>query len=232
MDWPVAPGIKPNCGVSQNLVHIGPGTNDSVTPTQDKFGPAQAPGIEEQPNYFSAGCMIPFDFRDKPGFTHKGTAVFLGARRFNATNDRFSFTRVSAAAEQYIPFFNKKRVIALRAATELSYHDSNQVVPFYMQTMLGGEDDLRGFRPRRFYDENSFYMNGEYRWEICTGLDMAVFADAGRVFHRPWQISLDNLHTSAGFGIRLNDMHTTVIRLDTGFSREGFQVWFVFNKVF
>ena len=101
-----------------------------------------------------------------------------------------------------------------------------------MQPTLGGYDDLRGFRPRRFYDENSFVLNAEYRWEICTGLDMAVFGDAGKVFHRPGDFNLSHLQPSAGFGLRLNNQQSTVMRLDTGFSREGFQVWFVFNKLF
>jgi len=61
---------------------------------------------------------------------------------------------------------------------------------------------------------------------------MAVFADTGKVFHRPGQINLSDLQTSAGFGFRFNNGQSSVMRLDTAFSREGFQVWFVFNRVF
>src|SRR5262249_50947449 len=131
-----------------------------------------------------------------------------------------------------IPFWNKKRVIALHAATVLSLRGDRRVVPFYMMPTLGGYDDLRGFRPRRFYDENSFVMNAEYRWEICTGLDMAIFVDSGRVFHRPGDFTFHDLQSDAGFGFRINNQQSTVMRIDAGFSGEGFQVWFVFNKLF
>ena len=231
--WPVLRQIQPSCGVQQDLIHIGPGTNGAVTPTNEKFGPAQAPGINMTTNYLNAGCAVPLDFRDNPGYPHKGTAVFLGYRRSYAEDDsQFSFHRMSVEAEHYIPFFNEKRVIALHAETELSFHGPNQVVPFYMQPTLGANDDLRGFRPWRFYDENSLLLNAEYRWEICTGFDMAIFEDAGKVFHRPGQINFSNLSKSTGFGLRFNDLRNMIMRIDTGFSREGFQVWVTFDKVF
>ena len=97
--------------------------------------------------------------------------------------------------------------------------------------MLGGST-LRGFRPYRFDDENSFVFNAEYRWEVCTGLDMAVFSDSGEVFHRPSQLNLSKLEESVGFGFRFNNQRSLIMRVDTGFSREGFQVWFALNKAF
>ena len=123
-------------------------------------------------------------------------------------------------------------MIALHANTEFSLHGSNQVVPFYMQPTLGGPMDLRGYRAWRFYDENSFVLNAEYRWEIFTGFDMAIFEDAGKVFPRPGDINFSNLRRSTGFGLRFNDLRSMILRIDTGFSREGFQVWVTFDKVF
>jgi outer membrane protein assembly factor BamA len=219
--------------VQQDFIHVGPGTNDAVTPTNVKFGPAEAPGIAAVTSYFIAGCALSVDYRDKPEFPHKGTAAFVGFHGYDAeTFSRYSFTRLSASAKQYIPFFNEKRVIALLGATELSFRPDDRLVPFYMQPTLGNYDNLRGFRPLRFYDENSAFLNAEYRWEICTGIDMAVFGDTGEVFHRPDQFSFSNLQTSAGFGFRFNDLQSTFMRIDVGFSREGFQVWFLINKLF
>ena len=57
-------------------------------------------------------------------------------------------------------------MIALRAHSELTYKNPRQVVPFYMQPILHGSDDLRGFRPFRFYDDNSLLFQAEYRYEI------------------------------------------------------------------
>jgi outer membrane protein assembly factor BamA len=144
----------------------------------------------------------------------------------------FSFTRASGEIEHYIPFFNEKRVIALHAAADLSFHNRDQVVPFYMQPTLGGPTTLRGFRFLRFYDENAVVANAEYRWEIFTGFDMAIFADAGEVFNRPSQFSLSYVKSDMGLGLRFNNQRNLVMRIDTGVSKEGFQVWFSFNKVF
>jgi hypothetical protein len=233
VEWPVVSHFSPNCGVEQDFLNIGPGTNSLVTTTNLKFSEDQVPGVDVQTNYLSAGCTLPLDFRDNPEYPHRGTALFLhGHRAYAQNHSQFSFNRVSAAAEQYIPFFNQKRVIVLRGDTQFSIHNANQIVPFYMQPTLGGYDDLRGFRPRRFYDENSIVLNAEYRWEICTGFDMAIFEDMGKVFHRPGDIDLKRLQKSTGFGLRFNDQRNMAFRIDTGFSREGFQVWLTFDRVF
>lgn len=233
VEWPVLSHFSPTCGVQQDFLHVGPGTNPRVIATPLKFSADQAPGLDAQSNYLNAGCTLPLDFRDNPAYPHKGTAIFLGGHRAYAEDhSRFSFNRVSAEAEEYIPFFNRKRVVVLRANTQFSLHNANQIVPFYMQPTLGGYNDLRGFRPWRFYDENSIVLNAEYRWEICTGFDMAIFEDMGKVFHRPGDIDLTHLQKSTGFGLRFNDQRSMLFRIDTGFSREGFQVWLTFDKVF
>jgi hemolysin activation/secretion protein len=101
-----------------------------------------------------------------------------------------------------------------------------------MQPSLGGGDDLRGYRPYRFRGDNLMVMNAEYRWEIFSGLDMALFADAGKVFDRKSQFSLKDLESNVGFGFRFNERNRTFLRLDVGFSHEGFQVWVKFNNIF
>jgi outer membrane protein assembly factor BamA len=223
------------CRITELLLNVGPGTNSSLAATQSVFGPAQAPGINVQSNYLIVGCSGQFDLLDFPEDPHKGTYAAAAFDRYYAqTHGEFSFYRLSLLGEQYLPFFNRKRVIALRAKTDLNYHSANQVVPFYLQPTLGSDTDLRGFRRYRFYDENSISLNAEYRWEISTGFDMAMFVDGGNVFHRPGQLSLSHLESSAGFGLRIKNQNErrVVARLDTGFSREGFQVWLRVPRLF
>ena len=105
-------------------------------------------------------------------------------------------------------------------------------MPFYLQPTLGGSEDLRGFRPFRFYDNNAVILNGEYRWEVFSGLDMALFVDAGQVFPDWRKINYRHLQTDAGFGFRFNVRNDVFLRIDTAFSHEGFQIWFKFNNVF
>jgi outer membrane protein assembly factor BamA len=145
---------------------------------------------------------------------------------------RYSFQRVQLAAEHYIPFWNQKRVIALRAKTDLSYVSTINQVPFYLQPTLGGPDDLRGFQRWRYYDNNASVANLEYRWEVSSMLDMAVFADAGNVFARPGLIGFRGIKKDIGLGFRLKTRDAVFMRLDAGVSKEGVQVWFVFSNIF
>jgi outer membrane protein assembly factor BamA len=233
LNWPVARHVSPNCKAEQLFLNVGPGTSDAVTSTNLKFTAAQAPGLDVQSNFLIAGCGVRFDFRDLPDNPHKGTAVVLQGNRYLAEESgRYSFNRAFGSVEEYIPFFDRKRVIALHAAADMTFHNRDQVVPFYLQPTLGSFNDLRGFRPLRFYDENSFVMNAEYRWEIFTGLDFAIFGDAGEVFHRPAMFNIANLQKSGGFGIRFNNQRNLIMRVDTGFSREGVQVWAAFERLF
>jgi hypothetical protein len=225
--------VVPGCRFGQLFLNVGPGTNDDFASTDSVFTPDEAPGVDVQSDYGIAGCSVQADFRDLPGDPHDGSYVSAVYERYDAQDlERFSFHRVSATAEHYIPFLNRKRVIALLARTEFSFHSDEQTVPFYMQSTLGSDLDLRGFRRYRFYDENSIALTGEYRWEVGTGFDMALFADGGKVFHRPGDIALTDLESSVGFGLRFKGRSHVVARLDTGFSHEGFQIWFKFGRAY
>jgi hypothetical protein len=67
---------------------------------------------------------------------------------------------------------------------------------------------------------------------VFSGLDGALFVDGGKVFARRGQLNFGGLEGTAGFGLRFNAQNATFMRIDVGFSREGFQVWFKFNDLF
>jgi hemolysin activation/secretion protein len=113
-----------------------------------------------------------------------------------------------------------------------TFTGSGQTVPFYMQPMLGGSDDLRGYRPFRFRGDNLLLFNAEYRWEVFSGLDMALFGDAGKVYMDKSHFSLKNLESNVGFGFRFNARNSVFLRIDVGFSHEGYQVSVKFNDLF
>lgn len=215
------------------LANVYRGHDDRFVPTDRIYTERTTPGIQFQSDYFQGGGFIQFDWRDNPGGPRRGGNYIAQFSNFNDLRwSSYSFSRVDLEVQQYIPFFNQRRVIALRGRVEAtSPHDGNRV-PFYLQPTLGGSDDLRGFRPFRFYDNNAVVLNGEYRWEVFSGLDMALFVDAGQVFGDWRQINYRHLNTDAGFGFRFNVRNDVFLRIDTAFSREGFQVWFKFNNVF
>jgi hypothetical protein len=216
-----------------SLINVGPGRSGDYASADRVYSPIETPGIDKQTNYLRAGPFLEIDSRDAPKDPHAGTHLLAKLSFFDDRKyDLFSFKQVEGAIEQYIPFLNKKRVIALRAETVLSYGDPGNIIPFYMQPSLGGASDLRGYRRYRFYDNNLFLMNFEYRWEVFTLLDMALFADAGNVFHRDGDFSLKKLESDVGFGIRFKSRQAVVFRIDTAFSQEGFGLWLNFDHIF
>ena len=144
----------------------------------------------------------------------------------------FSFFRLDLDATHYIPVFNATRVFALHGSSSLTNTGGTQRVPFYLQPTLGGSNTLRGYRPFRFYGDNSVMVNAEYRWELSPILDMVAFAEGGKVFNRWEQWNLHHLESDVGFGMRLKNRSKVVVSLETGFSHEGFQLWFRVNNMF
>ena len=232
-------GLKPfsrlHLGVSLGYlqVNVGPGTDSRYISAEKIFTPAVTPGIDQQTDFLRPGGFIQFDYRDNPGGPRSGGNYIVQYNHYyDQTLALHDFGRLDLEVQQYIPFFNKRRVIALRAKSALTFEKHDQQMPFYLQPVLGGSDDLRGFRPFRFYDDNLIVVNAEYRWEVFSGLDMALFGDAGKVFARQAQWNFRDLEGSVGVGLRFNVRNNVFLRLDVGFSHEGFQVWVKFNPIF
>ena len=162
--------LRAECGRSRHFragvtggfteINVGPGTHESrvyeqfTRPTalvNTEFGPRIEPGtvgIDRQTDFLQGGVFAQFDYRDIPGGPRSG-GNYLARFTYNKDVDLRQHThrRLELEAQQYIPFFNQRRVIALRARSELTYKNRNQTLPFYMQPTLGGSNDLRGFPP-------------------------------------------------------------------------------------
>jgi outer membrane protein assembly factor BamA len=235
----VVTGVKPishlRLGVIGGFteVNVGPGTDDRYANAEILYSPTVAPGINHQTDFLQSGVFAQYDTRDIPGGPRSG-GNYIARFTYNKDSDLnlHTFRKLDVELQHYIPLFNARRVIALRAKSELTYENTGQTVPFYMQPTLGGSNDLRGFRPFRFYDDNLVVFNAEYRYEVFAGLDMAVFADAGKVFRTASQLNLHDLEGAYGIGMRFNARNAVFMRIDAGFSHEGFQVWLKFNNVF
>ncbi|MEZ5400495.1 MAG: BamA/TamA family outer membrane protein [Bryobacteraceae bacterium] len=215
------------------LYNTGPGRDPRFPSVEQTFQPAATPGLDRQTSFFRAGPFAEIDLRDLPEDPHKGTHAFAQFRVFHDRNHAgYSFRRFEGSAEHYIPFFNRKRVIAFRAATDLTFAADGQRVPFYAQPTLGGSDDLRGFHRFRFHGNHAIVTTAEYRWEVFPALDMALYGDAGKVFDQLREFDLRHSATSFGLGFRIKNRGRVVVRLDTGYSREGLQVWVKFRNAF
>jgi outer membrane protein assembly factor BamA len=95
-------------------------------------------------------------------------------------------------------------------------------VPFYYQRTLGGPDDLRGFRQFRFRDRNQLLLQAEYRWEIFTAVDGALFYDTGKVASRVEDLNFQDLESDYGIGFRFGTANGVFLRVEGAFgSRDG-----------
>jgi outer membrane protein assembly factor BamA len=225
--------VKIGGGVGGLWVNVGPGTDSRFASTETVFTPAELPGLDRQTNHLRTGVFGQVDYRDNPSGPKSGGNYVLQYTWYDdVTLGLYGFRRMDIDAQQYIPFLNKTHRIALRAKGTFTESDGTQTTPFYLRPVLGGSDDLRGFRPFRFSDRNKVVYNAEYQWEIFAGLDGALFFDAGKVMPRRSLLQFSDLETSAGFGLRFNIQNATFMRFDVGFSHEGFQVWIKFNDAF
>ena len=151
------------------LFNVGPGTDSRYASTETVYTPAQAPGIDVQSNFSRTGGYVQYDWRDNLGGPRRGGNYFA---QFSDYRDRSfglsNFRRLDLEAQQFVSVLNQRRVFAVRAKSMVTFRDDNRPLPFYMQPSLGGAEDLSGYRPFRFHDDNLFVMNAEYRWEVVS----------------------------------------------------------------
>jgi len=213
--------------------NVGHGTDLRFPSTEEVFEPETTPGLDRQPHYEYAGGFAKFDSRDHPLNPRSGGLYEVEGGYYHDRNlGLYSFRRWRMEVQQYLPFFNERRVIAFRGKLESTDPNSTQQVPFFLMPTVGGSEDLRGYREFRFRDKNALVFNLEYRWEAFSGLDMALFGDAGNVFQKVDDIKLNKLKTSYGFGFRFNTEQSVFWRIDFGFSPEGMRSFVKFNHVF
>ena len=232
-------GVTPSKNVKAGVLagwletNVGSGTHRLAPSIETVFGTDATPGLAAQPDYLQLGAFFEADYRDQPGNPRAGgryTASWTSFqdRKLNA----YEFSQYDVEAQQYFPFLNQRRVIAVRAKTTLTQTAAGQDVPFFLQPTLGGSEDLRGYREYRFRDRNMVVFNAEYRWEAFSGLDLAVFADAGQVAARPGDLHFRNFEKSYGTGFRFNTAKSVFLRMDVGFSKEGQHLFVKFGHVF
>jgi hypothetical protein len=195
------------------------------------FGPRAE---DRQVNYLRSNAFLEVDYRE-PSYARRGGWYRLDFSQFHDQDGgTFSFDRFDLDARQFIGFLADRRVIALRAYVSTSNASEGSVgMPFYLMPTLGGNDSLRGFANYRFRAPHAMLVQAEYRFEVWSGLDAALFYDAGKVALQRSDLSFKNLEDDYGFGFRFNTSQGVVMRVDAAFGgREGNRVHIVFGGVF
>ncbi len=218
-----------NAGVDLGYggVHTGSGGGDDVPSIETKFDATTAPGLFDDVRFFSWGAFAGYDTRDLPRGPKRGGFYGIEVGRYVDVDDgKYTHRQLNVEGQQFIPYFNEQRVLALMVKARFSYAEDGRVVPFYLQPKLGGNFELRGFNQYRFHDNNAFIAALEHRWYAFSGLEMALFVDAGKTVPEKGNIDLSKLNYSGGVGLRVRLRNAIVLRMDVAKSREGLRwIW-------
>jgi hypothetical protein len=207
--------------------------HDDFPPIDQVFTPEEIPGFGEDTQFTRVGAFVDFDFRDSRTGPRSGGLYGMRYREYWDVDRReFAFRQTEFEFQQYLPYFNKGRVVAVRSAILLSFPKEGNQLPVYLQPVLGGNDDLRGFGGYRFRDNHSVYVGVEHRWHASSNLDMAAFVDAGKVVPLKRQVDPTNLHYSGGIGFRVRVRSAIVSRIDFAASAEGFRMVWTFSDIY
>lgn len=222
-------------GIRVGYLHttLGEGTDSRFPSIDEAFTDATAPGLAEQPDYLYRELFADLDTRDEPGNPRSGGYYRAAWTRYSDRDlNRFDFSRFTAEASRFFPLFDKKRVFLVRGRLTITDPDEGHVVPFYLLPTLGGSNTLRSVNDFRFRDNDLLFLNVEYRWEAFSNLDMALFADAGKVAFGSEDFDLGGMKHAYGLGFRFNTHRDIVYRIDIAHGDEGFKVFFKFSGPF
>lgn len=215
-------------------VRTGDGKKDGVPPISALFDATSAPAIGEDLGYTVASGFVEVDYR-QPRNARRGGWYRLDVSRYADRDDgEWSFTQTDLDLRQYFGFVADRRVVALRAwLSSTTPADGSRGTPFFLMPALGGHDTLRGFRNDRLRGPHALLLQAEYRWELWSGLDAALFYDAGQVAQRRADFDLARLDDDYGFGFRFNTSNGIVLRVDAAFgSRDGKHLYISLGSVF
>lgn len=211
--------ITARAGLMQAFV--GPGRDERFPTTQQLFDETRVPGLTRQPDFLHLTVLGLLDSRDQPGNPHSGAMLAVSASRFDDRNsDAYAFDRLGADGRVFVPLGSVQRVLALRALVSADRPAEGSRVPFFLQETLGGSHTLRGYRSFRFRGEKLLLVQAEYRWEAAPAVELAAFADGGRVASHLADWSLGDLRTSYGLGLRIKSHDRVILRFDVGRSSE------------
>jgi outer membrane protein assembly factor BamA len=212
---------------------VGEGTSSRVPELTEVFEPAEVPGLGVTADFLRSHAFVEVDFR-QPRYPRRGGWYRVEFSHYDdRTTGTLTFNRLDADLRQFVGFLAGRRVLALRLAASTSDTAAGKTMPFYFMPTLGGNDTLRGFRDYRFRGPHAILAQAEYRFEIWSGLDAALFYDAGKVALRRADLNFSDLEDDYGFGFRFNTNSGIVLRVDAAFgSRDGKHLHVVFGGVF
>lgn len=121
---------------------------------------------------------------------------------------------------------SKRAILVIRGDLQATLGSD---VPFFEQSSLGGQNNLRGFGVDRYIDKQLIAFSVEERIHIVrtrlagvmADFEIAPFIDTGQVFNSFKNVSFKDYRITPGIGFRGIIRPNVVGRIDYGFSKEG-----------
>jgi outer membrane protein assembly factor BamA len=140
--------------------------------------------------------------------------------------DHPMYSRYELEVKKLFPSESKRAILIVRANLQATIGDQ---VPFFEQSSLGGQNNLRGFGVDRFIDKNLVALSIEERIHLMRAkiagasadFEIAPFLDTGQVFNDYRDVTFRNYRMTPGIGFRGIVRPNVVGRVDYGYSREG-----------
>jgi hemolysin activation/secretion protein len=195
-------------------------------PIQDRFTSDTAPGLGVDPQFVHMAATAAIDTRPAAGYARRGSLLQAEYHAYQDRADTFSFDRLDATIVQHVPIFRENWVLSMRGMMQSTLNDNDQV-PFFLLPSLGSGSTLRAYPTGRFRDRHALLLQAEWRWIVNrTGLDMALFYDAGKVADRRSGLALNGMKSNVGIGVRFHGPAMTPLRVELARGREGFNLVF------
>jgi hypothetical protein len=209
-----------------------PGTLSGITSIENRFGRILGVGVNRQ---VLNRLAVIYDTRDDLVIPKSGVQMIAYgglASRDGLLND----SMYSEAGGDGRAFWSVAPDTVLAAHSAIRYLPTSHSVPFWAlssvggdESVVGGQQPLRGFGDGRFYDRDSFSSSVELRRKLATfaaasssvDLELTPFIDVGRVFARNSTFPLDQLHHVYGLGFRGVARPFVVGYVDIGYGSEG-----------
>lgn len=219
-------------------VEIQPGGVDDEPYTKDRF--PEDPGIKGA-TILAHRLVFQYDSRDNLNTPTAGTRVeAFGelAQNFDfGKEEDLMYFRSGFDFRHLIPSPSKRYIFVARAMLQLSFGDG---IPFYEQSSLGGEDNLRGYGRDRFIDKHMVAFNVEERihlfgvkmFNVSIESELTPFVDMGRTYKDFEFRQFHDWEITPGVGFRAIVRPNVMARVDWGYSREGGAVFAGLNYPF
>lgn len=212
-------------------VSIGRGAITSVPYITDIFSPQEVPGVNGFTTNAPHISLIYSTYDNKTLPTYGGYARLTFEPTIKALGGANNYRHYEIELKGYVPHDESKRFISVfRLMYNQTLGDSgNSKVPFLEQSILGGENTLRGYGRNRFIDNSFLLLNLEerirlFRWEIfnvTADWEVAPFVDLGAVMESFEKATARNFEFNPGVGFRATVRPNIVGRVDIGVGKDG-----------